>query len=205
MFYSTLLVIEVILALMLIGLVLIQQGKGADAGAAFGSGASGTVFGSSGAGSFLTRMTNVLAFLFMVNSLGLAYLIAHREDPTTGNAIESVIDKVDGSGSAIPFDVPIADVPVSDLPTTDIPTPAGDVPTDIPAVDVQPGDVPIGAQPSDAVNNVVEGLQDKAAETKNDLVEKVEAGKEALIDKGEAAVDKALEAVEKVKPADVPQ
>lgn len=73
------LVIHVLLAAGLIGLVLIQHGKGADMGAAFGSGASGTVFGSQGAGSFLTRTTGVIAALFFATSLTLAYMSGHRD------------------------------------------------------------------------------------------------------------------------------
>ena len=58
-------VVHVVIAVSLVGLVLIQQGKGADAGAAFGGGASQTVFGSQGSGSFLTRMTTFMAVIFM--------------------------------------------------------------------------------------------------------------------------------------------
>ncbi len=196
MFYSILLVIEVILALVLIGLVLIQQGKGADAGAAFGSGASGTVFGASGAGNFLTRMTAVLAFLFMVNSLGLAYIIAHREDPTT-NTIESVIDTVDGNSSIVPADVP-ATIP-SDVPAADTPAPGSDVPIDLPGSEADSGvpvDIPSAVDSGqEALTNAVDDLKDKASETKNELVDKVGAKKEALVDK----------AVEQVQPADVPE
>lgn len=76
---SLTLVVHVALAIGVIGLVLIQQGKGADAGAAFGSGASSTVFGASGAASFMTRLTTLLAFLFFVTSLILFYLAAHRD------------------------------------------------------------------------------------------------------------------------------
>ncbi len=65
----------------LILIVLLQQGKGADLGAAFG-GSSQTVFGSQGAGGFLTRMTTVVAVLFMLTSLGLAYLSANRVQAT---------------------------------------------------------------------------------------------------------------------------
>lgn len=71
---SVLLLIHVVIAIALVGLVLLQHGKGADAGAAFGSGASQTVFGSQGSGSFLTRVTAILATVFFVTSLMLAYL-----------------------------------------------------------------------------------------------------------------------------------
>ena len=67
-------VAQVVIAFTLIGFILIQHGKGADAGAAFGSGASSTVFGSQGSGNFLTKTTAVLAFLFLANSLTLGYL-----------------------------------------------------------------------------------------------------------------------------------
>ncbi len=73
-----LLVFQVIVAVTLIGLILIQHGKGADAGAAFGSGASSTVFGSQGSGNFLTRTTAVFAFLFLGNSLLLGYIATGR-------------------------------------------------------------------------------------------------------------------------------
>ncbi len=67
------LIVHLLVAIGLIGLVLLQQGKGADMGAAFGSGASSTVFGSRGASSFLTRATAILATIFFVTSLSLAY------------------------------------------------------------------------------------------------------------------------------------
>lgn len=72
--YQVIIVFHVLLGLGIIGLVLMQQGKGADAGAAFGSGASGSVFGAQGAASFLSRSTAILATLFFLTSLGLAVL-----------------------------------------------------------------------------------------------------------------------------------
>jgi len=80
---TVLLVLQVLVALSLIGLILVQHGKGADAGAAFGSGASSTVFGSRGSGNFLTKMTAVLAFVFLVNSLALAYMANQRTRVST--------------------------------------------------------------------------------------------------------------------------
>lgn len=79
MFYQVLLVAYLIVALLLIGFVLIQQGKGADMGASFGAGGSNTVFGSSGSGNFMTRTTGILATLFFVISLVLGSLTAQRE------------------------------------------------------------------------------------------------------------------------------
>ena len=86
MLYSILVSVDVLLAIGIIGLVLMQQGQGASVGAAFGGGASGTVFGSRGSASFLTRATAILVTLFFINSLGLAYLASHRP------VVESVID-----------------------------------------------------------------------------------------------------------------
>ncbi|MGB0956088.1 MAG: preprotein translocase subunit SecG [Panacagrimonas sp.] len=84
--YTALVVAQVLIAISLIGLILIQHGKGADAGAAFGSGASGTVFGARGASNFLTKGTAWLAVAFFGVSLALAYLVSHQSGP------ESVVD-----------------------------------------------------------------------------------------------------------------
>lgn len=78
---SILLVVQVLLSISLIVLILMQHGKGADAGAAFGSGASATVFGARGSGNFLSRATTILAILFFVVCLSLAYLSSKREAP----------------------------------------------------------------------------------------------------------------------------
>ncbi|WP_042781861.1 preprotein translocase subunit SecG, partial [Salmonella enterica] len=69
--YEALLVVFLIVAIGLVGLIMLQQGKGADMGASFGAGASATLFGSSGSGNFMTRMTAVLATLFFIISLVL--------------------------------------------------------------------------------------------------------------------------------------
>lgn len=87
---ALLLIVQVLLSVGLIGLILIQHGKGADAGAAFGSGASATVFGAKGSGNFLTRATSILAALFFITCLSLAYLASHREGPNS--VMESVVD-----------------------------------------------------------------------------------------------------------------
>ncbi|WOT06005.1 preprotein translocase subunit SecG [Shewanella youngdeokensis] len=76
--YEVLMVVYLLVALGLIGLILIQQGKGADMGASFGSGASGTLFGSSGSGNFLTRSTAILAIAFFALSLAIGNLSANH-------------------------------------------------------------------------------------------------------------------------------
>lgn len=78
--YQVIIVVHVLLGLGVIALVLLQQGKGADAGAAFGSASSGSVFGAQGASSFLSRATAILATLFFSTSLGLAVLSGHQQD-----------------------------------------------------------------------------------------------------------------------------
>lgn len=75
---TLILAIHVLTALALVGLVLLQHGKGADVGAAFGSGASGSVFGSSGSANFLSRATAILAVVFFVTSLGLTYFSTRK-------------------------------------------------------------------------------------------------------------------------------
>jgi len=74
------LVIHVIAGLAIVGLVLLQHGKGADVGAAFGSGSAGSVFGSSGSANFLSRATGITAAVFFLTSLGLTYLSASRTE-----------------------------------------------------------------------------------------------------------------------------
>ena len=78
-FHTLLLIGHVLIAAFLIGSVLLQRGKGADASAGFGSGASGTVFGARGSANFLTRTTGILETLFFVTSLSLAFMGSQRE------------------------------------------------------------------------------------------------------------------------------
>ncbi len=87
------LVLLVLDALALIGLVLLQQGKGADVGAAFGSGSSGTVFGSSGGANFLTRLTTFFAVLFFVLSFSLAYLAKERTQSSASLPMSELSDQ----------------------------------------------------------------------------------------------------------------
>ena len=88
--FTFLIIIQVLIAAGLVGLVLVQHGKGADMGAAFGSGASGTVFGSQGSGSFLTKATTILAVFFFLNSLLLATPLVQKR----GQAPVSVTERI---------------------------------------------------------------------------------------------------------------
>lgn len=88
-FLTALLAVQVLTALGMIGLILIQQGKGADMGAAFGSGASGSLFGATGSANFLSRTTAVLATVFFVSTLALAYFgSAQQPASSTGSVLE---------------------------------------------------------------------------------------------------------------------
>src|SRR5690349_19273568 len=78
------LVFHILAALGIVGLVLLQHGKGADVGAAFGSGASGSIFGASGSANFLSRATAVLAVVFFLTSMGLSYFHARKGDASGG-------------------------------------------------------------------------------------------------------------------------
>ncbi len=76
--YQVIIVIHVLLGLSIVGLILMQQSKGADAGSAFGTGSAGSVFGAQGAASFLSRTTAIMAALFFMTSLGLAVINGHK-------------------------------------------------------------------------------------------------------------------------------
>ncbi|VAX00530.1 Protein translocase membrane subunit SecG [hydrothermal vent metagenome] len=122
MLHNVILIIHVLLSISLVGLVLIQQGKGADMGAAFGSGASNTVFGSQGSASFISRATGVIAALFFATSLTLAFLVTSN---STGpvSATDSLSDEqpkieipsVPKSDTVIPG----SNIPSSDTKTTE--------------------------------------------------------------------------------------
>lgn len=98
-------IVHVLAALAVIGLVLLQHGKGADVGAAFGSGSAGSLFGSSGAANFLSRSTAVLAGVFFVTSLSLSYMSGHTAHAT------SVMQSPRVDGKSAPA-APAAGVPV---------------------------------------------------------------------------------------------
>jgi preprotein translocase subunit SecG len=108
-------VFHVLIAVAIIALVLLQRGKGADAGAGFGAGASGTVFGSRGSASFLSRTTAVLATLFFVSSLALSYLFSQ------GVAPSSVVDRVK---TQEPAPAPLTGTPLMPSPTSPASSPA---------------------------------------------------------------------------------
>ena len=111
MSFQLILIVHILLALGLIALILMQHGKGADAGAAFGAGASGSVFGARGANSFLYKLTASLAFGFFLTSLTLAYL-ATDDDDGVNNQLISIMEQVT-TGEVVPSDVPVVVMPVA--------------------------------------------------------------------------------------------
>jgi preprotein translocase subunit SecG len=119
--YTALLVVHVSISLAIIALVLLQHGKGADAGAAFGSGASGTVFGSRGSASFLSRITGALAAGFFVTSLTLAILAGTFSD--TGSVMDDVSEPAPAT-EPVPTDEPVPPPAGADAPAAPAPPPA---------------------------------------------------------------------------------
>jgi preprotein translocase subunit SecG len=116
--------VHVLLALMIIALVLLQRGKGAEAGAGFGSGASGTVFGARGTSTLFSKLTAVFAALFFVTSLSLAYLGSHTTvEPT------SVLERAAQAAAAAPSKAPPPALTPTPPPAT---APAPDAPNSTP-------------------------------------------------------------------------
>jgi len=115
MSFQVILIIHVLLALGLVALILMQHGKGADAGAAFGAGSSGSVFGSRGANSFIYKLTAGVATGFFLTSLTLAYLATN--EVSTAEEPQSVMDQV----VIEPEPIVISDVPMIDAKNNDIP------------------------------------------------------------------------------------
>ncbi len=127
MFRGFILGVHVLLALMIIGLVLLQRGKGAEAGAGFGAGASGTVFGARGTSTLFSKLTAVFAAMFFATSLTLAYLGARpAAEPT------SVLERAAQAAAAAASKLPATPVPATPVPATPVPaTPAPATPAPV--------------------------------------------------------------------------
>ncbi len=117
--------VQLISAFAIIGLVLLQRGKGADAGAGFGAGASGTVFGARGATTALSRATAIFAVIFMLNSLALAYVGSH---PVAADTQRSILDEAAEKSKTAPA-LPTTTLPAAPLPAA----PPASAPTPAPA------------------------------------------------------------------------
>ncbi|MFM8637473.1 MAG: preprotein translocase subunit SecG [Betaproteobacteria bacterium] len=135
---NLLLIVQIISALVMIGLVLIQHGKGADMGASFGSGSAGSLFGATGSANFLSRSTSACATVFFLCTLGLAYFGTPREAPAGGT---SVLEKATVPAGTAPGVIPGA-VP-SAVQGTDSQTPASSTPAASgEAAGAKPGEIP---------------------------------------------------------------
>lgn len=117
--FPIVLAIHVLVGISIIGLVLLQHGKGADMGAAFGSGASGSLFGATGSANFLSRTTAVLAAVFFVTSLGLSYMASHKPGGER-SVMESVKPQPAAPVEAKP-EVPASGAPDTDSKAKEIP------------------------------------------------------------------------------------
>ncbi|MBS0317549.1 MAG: preprotein translocase subunit SecG [Proteobacteria bacterium] len=118
---NILVAVQILSAVGLVGLILLQHGKGADMGAAFGSGASGSLFGASGSANFLSRSTAVLATVFFACTLALAYFGNLR--PTSSDS-ESVLGRAAVSAPATAASAPAASGPATQIPGESPATPA---------------------------------------------------------------------------------
>ncbi len=134
-------IIHTLAALSVIGLVLIQHGKGADMGAAFGSGSAGSLFGSTGASNFLSKTTGVLAAIFFISSLGLTYLSSHRQSggvmqsaPVAAQPPATTEKKVDSAATIVPAAPTVT--PAPGAPATTAPTAVEPTTTDSKAKDI---------------------------------------------------------------------
>lgn len=128
------LITHTLIALSIIALVLLQRGKGADAGAAFGAGASGTVFGARGSGSFFSRATAILATAFFASSLTLAYLSSQRsEGPESLLEDAAIVEEQTEEAPVISEETPVSDMPSLELSDDEPAIPA--LEEDVPAED----------------------------------------------------------------------
>jgi preprotein translocase subunit SecG len=138
--FNLIVVLQVVSALAIIGLVLVQHGKGADMGAAFGSGASGSLFGASGSSNFLSKSTAVAAAIFFAATLALAYFGSNRPAASVGGGVMEraavpATAPAGNAGNAVPNTVPApAAAPAAPAATQDVPSaPAATAPAAAPA------------------------------------------------------------------------
>lgn len=122
MLETVIIIVHLVVAIGVVGFVLIQQGKGADAGASFGSGASGTVFGSQGSSNFLSRFTAVLAAVFFATSLGLAFYAKDRANTITQLGLpDPAVLEVKPQEQTLLEDIPQVKSDVSEAAGNDVP------------------------------------------------------------------------------------
>jgi preprotein translocase subunit SecG len=148
--FNLIVVLQVLSALAIIGLVLVQHGKGADMGAAFGSGASGSLFGASGSSNFLSKSTAVAAAIFFAATLALAYFGTNRPAASVGGGVMERVPApatapANNAGSAVPATVPAA--PAAPAGAT-APAATQDVPSAAPAAPAPAAPAPAAPAPT---------------------------------------------------------
>jgi preprotein translocase subunit SecG len=125
---TILLTVQMLSALGMIGLILVQHGKGADMGAAFGSGSSGSLFGASGSANFLSRTTAVLATVFFIATLLLAYF-GNARPASTGSVLERAAVTAPAEGNAPAAQIPGNAAPAADAPAAPAASGAAAIPS----------------------------------------------------------------------------
>jgi preprotein translocase subunit SecG len=180
--FTALLIFQVLLGLSIIGLVLLQQGKGADMGAAFGAGASGTVFGARGSGSFFSRATAVLAAAFFANSVLLSspLVLGDRHPSESSIAVKVPVapaPEAPATEGTVP-DKDAVDLPPADLPEVDTTGAAGTAPAAVPETTAAPAPAKDEQLPAAAGKPAA---KDTAAKKKDTAAKKQDAaaGKQA--------------------------
>ncbi|MYM81574.1 preprotein translocase subunit SecG [Duganella sp. FT50W] len=123
-FFNLVVVVQVVSAIAIIGLVLLQHGKGADMGAAFGSGASGSLFGATGSSNFMSKSTGVAAAIFFIATLSLSYITTHQANNVSGGVMDRVQTTTPAAPAAAPGATPAA--PAASAPAA--PAPANSIP-----------------------------------------------------------------------------
>jgi len=176
-------IIYVLAALGIIGLVLIQQGKGADMGASFGSGASQTIFGSVGSGNALTKATAWLALIFIICSLFLAVMARQRADQSIQD--NSLIENVDQLQTIIQTAAPAQNADVNAVNNSDVPVVAGEAAT----------------IPDDELNQAIQAVIDTVQTAEQNLATEAEAANNAAGANADSLGDQVDNALEQVQQA----
>ncbi|NRR29884.1 preprotein translocase subunit SecG [Oxalobacteraceae bacterium] len=131
-FFNLVVVVQVLSAISIIALVLLQHGKGADMGAAFGSGASGSLFGATGSSNFMSKSTGVAAAIFFSATLALSYITTQHSTGVSGGVMDKVVAPVPATGAGAIPTAPAAPAPAAaaaaSVPAPAAPAPAASIP-----------------------------------------------------------------------------
>ncbi|WP_363323537.1 preprotein translocase subunit SecG [uncultured Pseudoteredinibacter sp.] len=167
------LIVHMLTALGIIGLILLQQGKGAEAGASFGGGASQTVFGSSGGGNFFTRATAILATVFFVTSFGLAIVAKQNAGVSVDEGIPTLQIEPESDVPAAASD----EISDSDLPSLQDVADEAAATTEAAANDISDAANAVLDQAAESAEAAAQDLQENAAEAVEAAEQKVEENK----------------------------